>query len=82
MVLHNCAPGAECYIVGAQWLCTIIHRVPNATLVVHNGYCTIMHRVHNAILVVHNDHASLCTGILVVHNGCAPLCTWSTMLYW
>ena len=37
MVVHHCAPGARCHIGCARWLCTIVHRVHNAILVVHDG---------------------------------------------
>ena len=49
MVVHHCAPGAQCYIGGALWSCTIVHRVQNAILVVHIGRapwftsCTILY---------------------------------------
>ena len=37
MVVHHRAPGARCYIGGARWSCTIVHRVQHAILVVHDG---------------------------------------------
>ena len=66
LVVHHCAPVAQCYIGGAQWLCTIVHRVHNATLV-PQWLCTIVQLVHISTLVVHNGHAQLCT-------GCTMLC--------
>ena len=37
MAVNHCALCAQRYIGGAQWSCTILHRVHNAILVVHNG---------------------------------------------
>ena len=47
--VHHHAPGAHCYIGGARWSCTIVHRVHIAILVVHDGPapsctgCTMLH---------------------------------------
>ena len=41
MVVHNGALGAQCIIGGAHWSSTIVHRVHNAILGVHNGHATL-----------------------------------------
>ena len=37
MVVHHCAPSAQRHMGGARWPCTIVHRVHNSILVVHDG---------------------------------------------
>ena len=65
MVVHHCAPGAQCHIAGAQWSCTII-------LVVHNGraplctgctmpywWCTMPYWQPHALLAAHIQSQSI-----------------------
>ena len=43
IVVHHCAPGAQCHIGGVQWSCTIVHWLHSAILVVHSShalFCT------------------------------------------
>ena len=54
-------------------LCTIVHRVHNAILVVHTGgvplciwSCAIAHLVHSAISLAHSGRAPLCTGCIML----------------
>ena len=71
MLMHHCAPRAQCHIGSAQWPCTIMHRAHHAILVRHIG-----RQVHNATLGVHNGCAPLCTAFCtqctMVQDQCAP----------
>ena len=88
MVVHHSATGAQCYIGGARWSCTIVHRVQHAILLLHNGHaasctgCTMLYwggriarcarALHKRPLVVHDVRVPSCT-------GCTMLFPWCTM---
>ena len=81
--LPDCVPGATCYIGSARWSCTIVHRVHDTILMVHDGHapfrtgCAMLHWW--GTMVVHHCAAGaqcyigaphwLCTILHRVHDA-------------